>query len=100
MGRHPASLVKSSFSYFFQGTPAFEAAGTFERFIEDPEKWWEKSSRRKMYWFAKNGMSYDLGWEGDEYGPNESVNAFDGYSEKEKAIKIQDFIEKLEGIFD
>lgn len=98
--RNPTTLVKSSFSYFFQGTPAFEAAGTFESFIENPDKWWKNSSKNKMYWFAKNGMSYDLGWTGDDYRGAQTENYFDALSEEEKSLKIQEFIGNMDEIFD
>ena len=67
--RSPASLIKSSFSYFFKDVSAFEEAGTLSKFLEHPERYWNTTS--KMWWFARNGMSFDLGYEKpDALDPN------------------------------
>lgn len=71
--RHPLDLLKSSFKYFHDEVGPFKRAGSLQRFLLDPPRYFElengttgnkvyKPKAHQMDWAGKNAMAHDLGY--------------------------------------
>lgn len=61
--RDPATHFKSVFEYYKTNAVPFNKVKSLEEFITSPQKYFQSAARLTFSWFAKNGMTFDLGFD-------------------------------------